>query len=375
MPPAGAPLVSNCLPVEPEQFSALGVFDAHAADAGLRLELLDYVTALGATPEELVTFKDTLPALAGVLAIRGGTALTLEQAAERSGMTTEALRALARAAGIPDPEPDVPVFVPAFVEFAARMGDVSRIFGEDASSQMIRVLGLAMSRIADAVISSFLVNVAPSAQREDPVGLGVARANVETASLLPFVAPALDALFRQHLLIARRLTDSEADHVGFETRQLVVGFVDLVGSTELGETLEVGALGATLSDFEHIATETINEGGGRVVKLIGDEIMYTAPDAFSAASIAIDLADAFDDHPTVPRVRAGLASGEVMLRDGDVFGPVVNLASRAVKAAEPGDVVTTAEVAEDAALPHLPLGLRHLSGIPGPVELHRLIRN
>ena len=71
---------------------------------------------------------------------------------------------------------------------------------------MVRVFGLAMSRIADAVISSFLVNVAPAAQREDPVGFGVARANVEAASLLPLVAPALDTLLRQHLLIARRLT-------------------------------------------------------------------------------------------------------------------------------------------------------------------------
>jgi adenylate cyclase len=198
---------------------------------------------------------------------------------------------------------------------------------------------------------------------------------VETASLLPFVAPALDALLRQHLLIARRLTTPDADVIGFETRQLVVGFVDLVGSTELGEKLEMSELGATLSDFEIIASETISEGGGRVVKLIGDEIMYTAPDAFAGASIAIDLVDAFDHHPTVPRVRAGLASGEVMLRDGDVFGPVVNLASRAVKVAAPAEVVTTADVAADAGLPHEPLGHHHLSGIRGDVELYRLVRN
>jgi len=189
------------------------------------------------------------------------------------------------------------------------------------------------------------------------------------------VAPALDALFRQHLLIARRLPDSEADHIGFETRWLVVGFVDLVGSTHLGETLDMGELGVTLSDFENISTETINDGGGRVVKLIGDEIMFTAEDALSAASIAIDLADSFDDHPTVPQIRAGLASGEVMLRDGDVFGPVVNLASRAAKVARPGEVVTTGQVAEGAALPHLSLGPQHLSGILGEVVLHRLVRN
>jgi adenylate cyclase len=361
--------------VEPDELTALGLYDPLDPHAAQRLELLEYVSALGATTEELVTFKESLPALAGVLAIRGGAVLTLEDAAERSGMTIDGLRALAQAAGIPDPEPDVPVFTEGFVEFASNMNQVATVFGEEASTQLIRVFGLAMSRIADAAISSFLVNVAPPAQREDPVGLGVARANVQVAALLPFVAPALDALFRQHLLIARRVTNSQADVIGFETRRLVVGFVDLVGSTELGETLDIGELGTTLSDFELIASETITAGDGRVVKLIGDEIMYTAHDAFTAASIALDLADAFHDHPTIPQVRVGLASGEVLLRDGDVFGPVVNLASRAVEMGLPGEVITTAEVASGAGLPNVALGLHHLSGIRGQVTLHRLIRN
>jgi adenylate cyclase len=371
----GPCLVCTCSSVEPDELKALGVYDPLDANADLRLELLHYVTALGATTEELVTFKDTLPALAGVLAIRGGPALTLEETAERSGLSTHRLRALAQAAGIPDPEPEVPLFTEGFVEFASAMGDVGIVFGEDAGTQLIRVFGLAMSRIADAVISSFLVNVAPVARPDDPVGLGLARANVEAAALLPLVAPALDALFRQHLLIARRLTTSDSDLVGIESRQLVVGFIDLVGSTELGETLDLNELGAALGEFERIATETITEGGGRVVKLIGDEIMYTAPDAFSACSIALDLADAFDGHPTIPQVRVGLASGEVLLRDGDVFGPIVNLASRAGKVAQPGEIVTTAGVATSAGLPHVPLGFHHLSGIRGQVELHRLVRS
>jgi len=43
-----------------------------------------------------VTFADSLPALAGVLAIRGGPALTLEEVAEQSGLTTAEVRELAR---------------------------------------------------------------------------------------------------------------------------------------------------------------------------------------------------------------------------------------------------------------------------------------
>ncbi len=360
--------------VEQNRLADLGVYDPADPHAPLRLELLDLLTGLGATEEELITFRDMLPSLAATLAIRGGPAFTLEGAAERAGVSTDELRDIALAAGIPDPEPDVPVFTGGFVEFASGMQAVATVFGDEARTQLIRVMASAMARVADAMVSSFLVNVAPRAQRMDPVGLGMARANVEVAALLPMVAPALDALLRQHLLLAQRLADADADVVGFETRQLVVGFVDLVGSTELGERLNMSELGATLTDFERIGSETIAEGGGRVVKLIGDEILFTAPDAFAASSIALDLTDAFHGHPSVPQVRSGLASGQVMVRDGDVFGPVVNLASRAVRVAHAGEVVTTAEVATGAGLPSEPLGEHRLSGIPGRIQLHRLSR-
>ena len=118
--------------MEPDELAALGVYDPGAPEADRRLELLDYVTGLGATAEELVTFKDSLPALAGVLAIRGGPALTLEEVAERSGLSIDEVRDLAGAAGIPDPEPDVPVFTEGFVDFAVTMREVTRVFGEDA---------------------------------------------------------------------------------------------------------------------------------------------------------------------------------------------------------------------------------------------------
>ena len=361
--------------MKPEELAELGVYDPDGPEAGVRLELLGYLTELGATPEELVTFQDTLPALAGVLAIRGGPALTLEQTAERSGLTADEVRALARTAGIPDPEPDVPVFTAGFVQFAAGMAQVAGVFGEDAANQLIRVFGLAMSRIADAAISSFLVNVAPSAQTEDPVGLGVARANAQAASLLPLVGPALDTLFRQHLLIARRLTTSDTDVVGFETRQLVVGFVDLVGSTELGEILDMSELGATLSDFENIATETITEGGGRVVKLIGDEIMFTAPGC---------LRGRVDRHRPGRCLRRPSDRSPGACRPGQWRGHAPGrrcLGSRG-ESGQPGGQGGPSgggghhrRRGGRCRPPPLSVGHHHLNGIPGEVELYQLVRN
>ncbi len=275
--------------MEPDELTSLGVYDRTAEDAPARLELLNYVTALGATAEELVGYRDMLPALAGRLAIRDGPGVTIEEVAGLSGLSTDQVRLLARAAGLPDPEPGAGVLTAGFVALAGGMNAVTAVFGEDVAFQLLRVLGSSMARVADAVVSAFLVNVEPGARREEGA-LGIARANVEAAALLSPVASVLDTLFRQHLLSAQRPATVDADVVGYETQQLVVGFVDLVGSTELGEELSIRDLGAALTGFERLSTDAITNGGGRVVKLIGDEILYTTPDAPSACAIALDLA-------------------------------------------------------------------------------------
>ncbi len=364
----------TCSLMDVGELESLGLYDPTDEHARLQLELLRYLIDLGASADDLVAYRDMLPGLAAVLAIRDGPPLTVEEVAQRSGLTVNEARRLSRAAGFPDPLPGDRVFTEGFAALAAGVGDVGDVFGEDAQYQLLRVMGSAMARLADAVVSAFLVNVEPVARREDPVGLGIARANVEAAALLPLVAPALDLLFRQHLLAAQRTALADVD-LGYETQRLVVGFVDLVGSTELGEQVGLRELGEVLTRFEQVAADTVTGAGGRVIKLIGDEVLYTAPDAASGCAVALDMSRRCRDDPVIPPLRAGLAIGRVMLRDGDVFGPVVNLAARAVKVARPGEIVATADVADAAGFRYEPRGRHRLKGITGDVELRRLIHS
>jgi adenylate cyclase len=124
-----------------------------------------------------------------------------------------------------------------------------------------------------------------------------------------------------------------------------------------------------ISEFEHLASEAVIEAGGRVVKLIGDSILYTTADPELGCRIALQLVRTVRDHDRLPPVRAGLAAGAVILRDGDVFGPVVNLAARVVAEAEPNEVVAPAVLAADVNLRTAPLGSRQLKGIAKPIEL------
>jgi adenylate cyclase len=87
----------------------------------------------------------------------------------------------------------------------------------------------------------------------------------------------------------------------------------------------------------------------------------------------LNLATTFTDHPAVPPVRAGVAGGDVLLRDGDVFGPVVNLAARAAKVAGPGEVVAPLAVAQAAGISAERLGAHQLRGFNEDIELCRLV--
>jgi class 3 adenylate cyclase len=135
-------------------------------------------------------------------------------------------------------------------------------------------------------------------------------------------------------------------------------------------------LGAVLTEFDACATDTVVAGGGRLVKLIGDEAMFTAPDAGIACAIALDLVRSLAEHPVLPTARGGLAAGEVLSREGDYFGPVVNLAARAVKLADPGAVLASPEVARQSADGYrfTSAGRRGLKGFDEPVELFRVER-
>ncbi|HYF45919.1 MAG TPA: adenylate/guanylate cyclase domain-containing protein, partial [Acidimicrobiales bacterium] len=82
----------------------------------------------------------------------------------------------------------------------------------------------------------------------------------------------------------------------------------------------------------------------RVVKMIGDEVMFTVDNCKGAAEIALTLAETYREDEALSDVRVGLAFGPVIEQDGDVFGPVVNLAHRIVSIAYPGSVVVSDEV-------------------------------
>ena len=128
--------------------------------------------------------------------------------------------------------------------------------------------------------------------------------------------------------------------------------------------------------FDSTASEIVIGRGGRVVKLIGDEIMFAANDALTAADIALALVEAFATHDVLPPVRAGIATGDVLARDGDFSGAVVNLAARAVNVARPSSVLVDPEtrnaIEDSTAFSCRTAGAFKLKGFDQRVRLSRV---
>ncbi|MDH2412950.1 adenylate/guanylate cyclase domain-containing protein [Nocardioides sp. CER19] len=152
--------------------------------------------------------------------------------------------------------------------------------------------------------------------------------------------PDLEALqsyvWRRHVASAatRLLTTTEAGLT------MAVCFIDIVGYTSRSRSLSEEELVAWVEEFEDACTGLVVDHGGRVIKTLGDAVLFVCDDAVGSAEVALTATErGADPDDAFPAVRAGLAHGEVVARLGDVFGPTVNIASRLTDVARPGTVV------------------------------------
>jgi adenylate cyclase len=165
-------------------------------------------------------------------------------------------------------------------------------------------------------------------------------------AMLPTIEGFVTYIWRRHLAAAAQRQLFYAPDVASGTETLAVGFADMVGFTAISQQLDEHDLTAVVDRFENVAYDTIAEHGGRVVKMIGDEVMFVTSDPAEGALISMQLAEVYGDDETLPDVRVGLAMGPVLAREGDYFGPTVNRASRIVNIAYAGSAVVSDEVHE-----------------------------
>ncbi|HEY4004376.1 MAG TPA: adenylate/guanylate cyclase domain-containing protein [Pseudonocardia sp.] len=155
------------------------------------------------------------------------------------------------------------------------------------------------------------------------------------ARILPLMRQMQSYIWRRQLAAAagRLLTGHPHNS---QTRSLVVGFADMVDFTKASHQLSLAGLAELIEQFHRTSNEVVASCRGRVVKTVGDEVLFTTSEAPDGAEIALALLEQLAATPGLPELRIGLAVGPVVTRFGDVYGEPVNIAARLTSHARPG---------------------------------------
>jgi adenylate cyclase len=294
------------------------------------------------------------------------------------------------AMGFQNVEDDEAMFTEADTEALRR---VARIISEGRVSEEL-ALGMtrAFARTADRlavwqtqlVAESLTSPLSEELEGRDSRSVPEPHIAADAAELLASISneiePLLVYVWRRHLTnaIARMLADADpAVHSDPSAPIRVVGFADLVSFTSFVRRMSERQLARVVQRFELLASDVITEHGGRVIKTVGDEVLFVHTDAAAASAIALDLVDAMAEDELLPPVRVGLAHGRVVSRLGDVFGMTVNKASRITAVTPSGHVFVDDDMARVlgsvSGFTAIERRRRVLRGI-GVVTLHELQR-
>ncbi|HEY9521694.1 MAG TPA: adenylate/guanylate cyclase domain-containing protein [Thermopolyspora sp.] len=278
------------------------------------------------------------------------------EAARAAGVSPELAERIWRALGFATLADDTAAFTDADVATLRRVKVVlaKNLWDERVVVRMARALGQTTARLAQWQTEIMIGTMLDSPGRP---GDEEATRVFETAeSLLPELEKMLVHVWRTQVAAAagRLLAIAEVtDEVLPSRPPMAVGFADLVSFTRFSRELDEMALAELVEGFEARASDVVASYGGRLVKTLGDEVLFTATAARAAAEIALDLVEAIHADGNGPDVRAGLAYGPILPTMGDVFGPTVNLAARLTTIARPATIIVDSAMAE------------RLAGLPG----------
>ena len=354
---------------------AAGLYDPAAANGGDRVALLEWIVGHGFTTAQIIDGMtrpgSTLTGLVSDLARAPQTRLTLAEIPALAGIDPARIERLCLAAGFPPFDARTSRFSLAEADALAAFAGAMDRFGEPAILSMLRVVGSSLARVAEAAVSTFMVNIEGPLRDANAGDVALAEANLAAIGSLDVISGAMQSLFSTHMTTAIRRMRAAREARSVDLVRMAVGFIDLVGFTSLSRKLSARELAGLVEEFEGRANDIVAARDARLVKVIGDEVMFVAHDVSTACDVALTLIERFAaDRAVTPR--GGLASGPLLTRGGDYYGPTVNLASRIADVAVPSEVLVSSDVAAQAARERFrfePSGKRMLKGFDDPIVL------
>ena len=291
--------------------------------------------------------------------------------AAAAGVSLDGARRLWRALGFPDAA-NQHAFTHADRDALVLVAEAVAETGIDFETmlRLTRAVGQTVSRLADWEVATLATAVDEFVARDGATS-DLMRASVR---LIEELSPRFDKLlvyaWRRHLAAAVGRIEAFGAQDEETLTEATVGFADLVAFTALSNELDEQELGDLVEIFETRCADVIADHNGRVIKTLGDSVLFLESDPVQAIDIALDIIAVVGRDERLPDVRLGLATGPIVLRMGDVYGPPVNLAARFTAVARRNRVIIdgrTAELLPAVDFETRPLPARPLRGF-GDVE-------
>ena len=290
--------------------------------------------------------------------------LTSEHVADAAGVSLEQARRLWRALGFPEAG-EAAAFTDAdLVALSTLAGAVDQgAIDFDTAVRLTRAVGATMARLADWQVATLSARVEQLESGDEATGSRIGSALRLTEQVgVPF-EQLLVYSWRRHLAAAvARVEALGASDADLHTTRVTVGFADLVRFTALSNQLSEDRIGDLVEIFESRCSDVVAAQRGRVIKTLGDSVLFVCEDAARAMEIALGIIEVIGHDSRLPDVRIGLASGSVVMQMGDVYGPPVNMAARLTGVARRNRVI--ADAATAALLPPGQFDTRTLEARP-----------
>ena len=283
---------------------------------------------------------------------------TFASLAERTGVPLELLMVVREAIGYAQPLPDDPVRVDEMRVVPAIRKQIDRGFKPATIERWLRVYGDSLRRMAETEGSWWNEEVmAPIFAAGIDVPQRITEASnwgIELTAMIDETVISMYHAHQEHVWSQNIFEglEEQLDRAGLRSKfewPPAMCFLDLTGYTRLTEQRGDAAAAELATSMARMVSRTSLEHGGKLVKWLGDGVMFYYREPSSGVMAALKMVDGIASSG-MPPAHVGIHAGPVLFQEGDYFGRTVNIASRIAAYARPGEVLVSQDVVDASSL-------------------------
>jgi len=168
-----------------------------------------------------------------------------------------------------------------------------------------------------------------------------------------------------------------------KSKILTIMVVDIAGYTRITAGLGRKTFDELHNVFDRITTNVCSKYGGWIVKKVGDSFIVVFESANDCLYCASELQERFEEtnkstkSKNPIRIKIAVNTGEVIIKDNDIYGDAVNLAAKLEKLTKPGEIYFTQAVylaMNKNEVSYQYLGTRRIKGFGYPIKIFKVRR-